>query len=213
MKKALTICFIIFGLGMLIPVSADEPVATEGSALQTLMTRQQIIEQAQQVLSEAPSDEARQETLNEAIRETFDFDRLGRESIARHWEAMTDEQKSEYTRLFRVLVEKSTVRKLKAYRAAGTEYTAVEEDSSEAVITTVVTSTDGDEVAIQYKMHRVNGRWWIWDTTIGLDIEISEYDASSAENYRSAFNRIVSDEGVEGVLQRLRSKYQDGAEL
>ena len=167
MKKAILSLVFILGLGVVVPLHADEPAAAEGSALQTLMSRQGVIEQAQRALANAPGDSVRQEALNRAIRETFDFDRLGRESIARHWASMTPAQQEEYMRLFRALVEKSTVRKLKAYRAAGTEYSTVSEEGNEAVITTVVTSTDGDEVAIQYKLHRVDGRWWIWDTTIG----------------------------------------------
>ena len=68
-------------------------------------------------------------------------------------------------------------------------------------------------MAIQYKMHKVNGRWWVWDTTIGLDTEISDYDVSTAENYRSAFNRIIRDEGIPGLIAKLREKERKGSDL
>ena len=212
MRRANTIIALILiaGLGIVLPSLAGEE---GGVALETLKARQKLVETAQDDLASAPDDSTRQESLNRAIRETFDFERLGRESIADHWKNMSAAQREEYLRLFRALVQKSTVRKLKAYRARGTEYVDVRTDSTEAVITTVVTSTDGDEVAIQYKMHRVRGRWWIWDTTIGLDVEITEYDVSSADNYRSAFNQIVSEEGIEKLLRKLRDKYRGGSEL
>ena len=214
MKRGITACIMaamcaLAGAG----VAFAQEQAQENAALETLKARQDIVEDAQTALAEAPDDTARKARLNRAIRETFDFAKLAKESLVDHWDEMTDEQKEEYVRLFKDLVEKSTVRKLKAYRAAGTEYTEVSSDTTNAVITTVVTSTDGDEVAIQYKLHKVDGRWWIWDTTIGLDIEITEYDVSSRDNYRSAFNRIISDDGIEGLLDKLREKHEGGNEL
>ncbi len=176
------------------------------TALEALQARQEVIAQAQSALDSAPDDLAKQEVLDRAIRETFDFKRLATESLARHWDSITEAQQSEYVRLFVELVQKSTVRTLRNYRAAGTEYVEVLEDSVQVVITTVVTSTSGEEAAIQYKLHRVDGRWWIWDRTIGLDTEITEYDVSSAENYTSAFNRMMREDGIESLLGRLRSK-------
>ena len=183
------------------------------SAREALKARQEQIADAQEALNAAPNSRQKKNALEQAIKETFDFERLARESIGRHWDAITPAQQAEYTRLFKELVQKSTVRKLKSYRAAGTEYVDVQQDSTEAIITTVVTSTGGEEVAIQYKLHQVNGRWWVWDTTIGLDTEISEYDVSTAENYRSAFNRIISDDGIEELLTRLRTKIEGDEEM
>ncbi len=187
--------------------------ATEQTALQALKQRQRVIEQAQAALARAPRDTARQAALRDAITEAFDFDRLARESVGRHWNAMTPEQQREYLMVFRSLVQRSTVRKLQRYRAAGTTYSAPTGNAQNTVITTIVTSTSGEKVAIQYKMHRVNGRWWVWDTTIGLDTEISDYDVSTAENYRSAFNRIIRDEGIPGLIAKLREKERKGSDL
>jgi len=202
----LTFAALIFG-------SVAIACASPETALQALKDRQRVIERAQAALDRSPDDSTKEAALDRAVAETFDFDRLAHESIGRHWAAMTPAQQSEYMRLFRSLVHRSTVRKLENYRAAGTEYTDVQGDSTEAVITTIVTSTKGEQVAIQYKLHRVNGRWWIWDTTIGLDTEITEYDVSTAENYRSAFNKLVSDEGINGLLSKLREKERGGTEL
>jgi len=185
----------------------------EQSALATLKARQRVVEQAQAQLARAPRNPARQAALDQAIRETFDFEKLARVSIGAYWQRMTSAQREEYLRLFTNLVQASTVRKLKAYRAAGTEYVSIEGDTNLTVITTVVTSTSGDQAAIQYKLYAVNGRWWIWDTTIGLDTEISEYDVSTAQNYKSTFNRIIRTDGIPGLLSKLRAKATGGEEL
>lgn len=183
------------------------------SALETLKEKQAAIERAQEAYDTAPADGPKKQALDRAVRDAFDFEKLARESIAGHWNAMTAEQREQYIRLFRSLVLRSTIRKLEEYRAAETHYTDVVADSTHAVITTVVTSTSGEQVAIQYKLHRNNGRWWVWDTTIGLDTEITEYDVSTAENYRSAFNKLVGDEGIEGLLNKLREKNRGGSDL
>ena len=176
------------------------------TATDALRARQDVIAAAQERLDAAPNSQARKDALAEAVRATFDFERLAHESIATHWEAMTPAQRDDYTDLFVNLVEKSTINMIETYRAAGTEYVDERQDVDNAVVTTIVTSTGGDEVAIQYKMYETDGRWWIWDRTIGLDTEITEYDVSSAENYRSSFNRIIRDDGVDELLRRLRTK-------
>ena len=213
MRRSIMAYIITAVCACAVAVPAQESAEQEESALETLKARQGIVEEAQEALAATPNDTARKSALNRAIRETFDFEKLAREAVVDHWDDMSEAQQAEYVRLFKDLVEKSTVRKLKAYRAAGTEYSEVTEEDGNAVITTIVTSTDGDEVAIQYKLHRVDGRWWIWDTTIGLDIEITEYDVSSRDNYRSAFNRIISNDGIEGLLGKLREKHEGGSEL
>jgi len=202
----LTVVTILFGVGL--NVYASGP-----TALETLKERQHSIERAQEALASAPGDSANKQALDRAIREAFDFDKLARESMGDHWNHMSPPQREEYLRLFRSLVLRSTTRKLEEYRAAGTEYAGVDADSTGAVITTIVTSASGEQVAIQYNLHRVNGRWWVWNTTIGLDTEITEYDVSTADNYRSAFNKLVGDEGIEGLLAKLREKEQGGSDF
>ncbi len=198
---------MVFGIVSL--ATAQSVDNSHSAAVDALDARQQVIADAQEALKAAPANQQRAEALNRAIRETFDFERLARESIGDNWNIMTEAQQTEYMRLFIELVESSTVSKLKNYRAADTEYVEVIDDGSEAIITTVVTSTEGDEVAIQYKLHKHDGRWWVWDTTVGLDTEITEYDISTAQNYRSAFNRIIGNDGAEELLSRLRTKAAD----
>jgi ABC-type transporter MlaC component len=202
---------LVFGAAILGLIFAAQ--ASAQTALQALKQRQRVIEQAQAALARSPRDSTREAALRNAITEAYDFDRLARESIGRHWATMSPAQRDDYLQVFRALVQRSTVRKLQRYRAAGTQYGATSGSQQKTIITTVVTSTSGDRVAIQYKLHRINNRWWVWDTTIGLDTEISEYDVSTADNYRSAFNRIVRDKGIAGLITQLREKEQRGSDL
>lgn len=206
MRKRYVLLSMALIFGTVAIATAQSVDNSHTKAVDALDARQKVIADAQDALKASPNDQQRSETLNRAIRETFDFERLARESIGENWNVMTEAQQAEYMRLFIELVESSTVNKLKNYRAADTEYIEIIDDGNEAEITTVVTSTEGDEVAIQYKLHKRDGRWWIWDTTVGLDTEITEYDISTAKNYRSAFNRIIGNDGVEELLSRLRTK-------
>jgi phospholipid transport system substrate-binding protein len=65
-------------------------------------------------------------------------------------------------------------------------------------VKTAVIGKDGKEIPIDYRMHQANGRWAVYDVNIG--------GVSLVSNYRTQFNRVVTTESYESLLQRLRDK-------
>jgi len=59
-------------------------------------------------------------------------------------------------------------------------------------------------VSIDYRMHLANGAWRV--------IDISTDGASMVQSYRRQFRRIISREGWDGLLSRMRSRLEDGGD-
>ena len=51
---------------------------------------------------------------------------------------------------------------------------------------------------IAYSMHNVGGTWRVFDVTTD--------SVSMVANYRSQFHSIISEHGIDGLLQRMRDR-------
>jgi phospholipid transport system substrate-binding protein len=180
--------------------------------LQTLKDQMAQITQAQRDLA-ASSTDANRDQLLVAVKGTFDFDRLARESLGDDWADASPSVRREYLEFFGSVVEQSTLRKLEIFEVGQTEYQAPVHDSSGASITTLTSSGEGDEIAVLYMLHKTPDGWRVYDMVIGTFEEIDpEFDVSTSQNYRDAFHRIVVDEGWESLLRTLRDRHAKNQE-
>ena len=58
-------------------------------------------------------------------------------------------------------------------------------------------------VAIDYRLHQLNGNWRV--------IDISTDGSSLVESYRRQFRRIIRREGWDGLLNRMRARLEGGS--
>ena len=136
----------------------------------------------------------------------LDVDELGRRALRDHWSKLSAEQRREFTRLLRDLVDANYLKALRArltYEVAYLDETAA--SSSVRVATEVTAMRNGrkQRMPIDYVLHRQNDDWRVFDiVTDGVGL---------VENYRSQFNKVIGKEGVEGLLTRMRKKKLEGA--
>jgi phospholipid transport system substrate-binding protein len=138
--------------------------------------------------------EANRERLKDVLNDLVDFWELSRRSLGRHWEDLSDQQKSDFVEVFEALIRNSSVRKLSMYRADTIEYVASDQSADRAVVTTTARK-DRKEVEIIYHMHRADGEWRIYDMVID--------GASTVRNYRDSFYREIARSSYEQMYERL----------
>ena len=71
-------------------------------------------------------------------------------------------------------------------------------DGDQATVKTSIVARDGKEIPVDYRMHQIDGRWTVYDVSI--------QGVSLVANYRTQFNRVVTTESYESLVQRLRDK-------
>ena len=56
----------------------------------------------------------------------------------------------------------------------------------------------GEEIAVNYKLHKVDGDWMVYDVVIE--------NISLVNNYRAQFTRLLAKASFAGLLDRIREK-------
>ena len=111
---------------------------------------------------------------------------------------------TEFEDLLTRLIRQNYLKRITQSGDGTVEYVGEERRPRATKVTTKVRFTrDGVEQVIEvaYVMHVVGGKWFVRD--------IITEGVSLAKNYRYEFNKILRDEGIDGLVTRLETKLAD----
>lgn len=129
----------------------------------------------------------------------FDFERMSRWVLGRHWRDASEAQRERFTEEFRTLLVRTYARALAEYSEQEVEFLATRERAEDDVLVrTEVRQSGGPPIPIHYSMHRTDGTWKVYDVTID--------GISLVTNYRSAFSSQIRQGGVERLIDRLAER-------
>ena len=142
--------------------------------------------------------EVRRAKVRKIAEDIFDYPDTARRALGPHWNARTPEQRQEFVKLFSEILDRLYRSKIELYQGERVQYVGETIDGSEATVKTMIVTKAGTEVPVDYRMHRKDGRWLVYDVIIeGMSL---------VANYRTQFNKIVQTEGYESLVLRLRAK-------
>ena len=144
----------------------------------------------------------RREKLKEVINQRFDFTEMARRSLGPEWRRRSAEEQNEFVKLFADLLEQAYLEKIESYNGEKVRYLKEREDNTNAEVSTKVVDNRGQEFSLDYRLHKVNGDWKVYDVVIE--------DISLVNNYRSQFNRVLAKGSFEELLTRLKEKKFSG---
>jgi phospholipid transport system substrate-binding protein len=145
--------------------------------------------------------EARRKAIRSVADEVFDWQETGKRALARHWQPLSPEQRTEFATLFADLVERSYLAKIEAFSGERIVYAGDHVDGDQATVRTKLVTKANTEVPLEYRMTRQGERWRVHDVVIE--------GVSLVATYRSQFNRIITQSSYEELTKRLRSKQQE----
>ena len=165
------------------------------------------IERALKVLEDPElAKESRMLERRAAIRrianDIFDFTETTRRSLGPHWQARTPQEREEITRLYADLLERSYIGKIEMYSGEKIQFVGDGIDGDQASVRTRLVTTQGTEIPVDYRMHRVGERWLSYDVVIE--------GVSLVANYRAQFNKIIQSSGYGALVKKLAAKEQEG---
>jgi phospholipid transport system substrate-binding protein len=140
----------------------------------------------------------RRDKLKEVIYQRFDFTEMARRSLGSEWRRRSPEEQKEFVKLFTGLLERAYLDNIESYSGDKFRYLKEQEDNSHAQVDTKIIDNKGQEFSVNYRLHKVNGDWKVYDVVIE--------DISLVNNYRSQFNRVLATSSYEELVNRMKGK-------
>ena len=124
-----------------------------------------------------------------------------RRALGPHWQRLGPKDRQEFVSLFTDLLERSYISKIERYSGEKTLYTGDAIDGDLATVKTRFITKSGKDIPVDYRMHRKNDRWIVYDV-------VAE-GISLVGNYRTQFNKILQTASYEDLVARLKGKQID----
>ena len=149
-------------------------------------------------LKKPQNAEKRRTQIREVARELFDFEEMGKRALARHWAARTPEQRKRFTELFADLLENSYVSKIESYGGEKILYLPEQADADTVTVRSKIVTQRGTEIPLDYRLQKKGDRWDAYDVAIE--------GVSLVANYRSQFNKIITQSSYEELVKKMEQK-------
>lgn len=149
-------------------------------------------------LQEKDSIAALQVAVRKIAIQVFGLAETAREVLGPHWNARTPAEQEEFAQLFADLLEATYIAQMDRQQGLKIRYLGELIEGDQALIGARLITRRGVEVAVDARLLRREGRWFIYDVSIeGI---------SFLSNYRSQFDRIIRKSSYEELVHRLKAK-------
>ena len=161
------------------------------------------VNQGVEILKNAKLDNQKQraqviDRLRQIVYPLFDFNEMAMRSLGANWRRLNPQQRKEFVSTFTALLEKTYTDQIDLYKGQQVVYTGESIDSDYAQVDSRIIDKNGQTYSVVYKLHRVDGKWRIYDV-------IAE-NISLVNNYRSQFNRVIARSSFEELLKIMNSR-------
>jgi phospholipid transport system substrate-binding protein len=140
----------------------------------------------------------RRDQLRQILFARFDFTEMAKRALGSNWRRRTPQEQEEFIRLFSDVLERAYADIIESYTDEKIVYVYERVDGTYADVASKILTSRGEEYSINYKVHLISNEWKVYDV-------VAE-NISLVNNYRSQFNRVISNASYEELVRRLRDK-------
>jgi phospholipid transport system substrate-binding protein len=199
MKRTnLPVFFAVVGLSVNLIVASISFAGTDAT-IQLKSTIDKVIKIAKdEGLKSNKSD--RRMAMQKAIDERFSYSQMVRRSLGKTWDSLSDQDKKDFIKLFKGLLENSYASKLESYSDEKINYTGEVIKGKYALVKTDVVRPNST-IGVDYKLILDNGKWEVYDFVIE--------GVSMIRNYKSQFTKIIRRDSYEALVAKLTKKISE----
>src|SRR6476620_12170007 len=130
----------------------------------------------------------------------FNFSAMTALALGQNWNKATPEQKKRLTEEFRTLLVRTYASALAAYSEQKLEFRPLRAKPTDTDVTVQVRvlQPGAQPVPIDYSMEKTASGWKVYDVMVG--------GVSLVANYRTEFNNVVRESGIDGLIKNLSTK-------
>jgi len=136
----------------------------------------------------------------EKVLPLIDFEEAARLAVGRAWAQATPEQRKKLVEEFRRMLVRTYSNAISAYEGQTMQVLPVrmKPGDTEVTVHNRYIRAGGKPLPVDYQMHKTDQGWKIYDITVeGVSLVLT---------YRSEFDAIVKQEGIDGLIKRLEEK-------
>jgi len=138
--------------------------------------------------------------INDKVLPHFNFVSMSALAMGQSWNKATPEQKKRVTEEFKTLLVRTYASALASYSDQKFDFRPLRAKPSDTDVTVNVRvlQQGAQPVPIDYSMEKTASGWKVYDVMVG--------GVSLVANYRTEFNNLVRESGVEGLIKNLSAK-------
>jgi phospholipid transport system substrate-binding protein len=136
----------------------------------------------------------------EKVLPHIDFEEATRLAVGRAWAQATPEQRKKLVEEFRKMLVRTYSNAISAYEGQTMKVLPVrmKPGDTEVTVHNRYIRAGGQPLPVDYQMHKTDQGWKIYDITVeGVSLVLT---------YRSEFDAIVKQEGIDGLIKRMTEK-------
>jgi phospholipid transport system substrate-binding protein len=149
------------------------------------------------VSSPSRGEPERREEVKRLLLPRFDWPEMAKRTLGKHWPKVAERQ-NEFVSAFTEFVGNAYLGTIGGYKDEKIIFAGERRDQNLAEVETKLVPNKGEPMAVNYRLHVVQGEWKIFDVVID--------DISLVSNYRSQFNRILAKSSLDDLVKQLREK-------
>jgi len=130
----------------------------------------------------------------------FNFQAMTASAVGRNWDKATPEQKTRLNEEFRTMLVRTYSSAIAAYSNQKFDFRPLRAKPTDTDVTVNVRvlQSGTQPVTIDYDMEKRPSGWKVWDVRVA--------GISLVANYRTEFDTLVRDSGIDGLLKALQAK-------
>jgi len=195
MNKRITGLILIFAILLVIPLQGY--AATPKETVETGVNK--VLKTLGDPAFKAKPKEQQIATIGEEIDHVFDFKELSRRTLGKQWKKMSAEQRIEFVKLFKELLQGVYADRLLAYSDQKVIFDKeIMLKKGRAEVQSYLQTSDGKKIPLFYRLTDKSGSWKVYDIIIE--------GVSMVKNYRTQFRQILAKDSPDKLLEILRDK-------
>ena len=149
-------------------------------------------------LKDRSQTQTRRRALRAVMEGVIDFPDVAQRALGPHWQARTELERGEFVAIFKDLMTYSYIATMETYVGQNMRLVAESKNEDLTSVVTKVQGRQGRPSSVEYRMHRREDRWLVYDIFVD--------GVSLVGNYRAQFNTLVRTSSYAELLRRMRAR-------
>jgi len=149
-----------------------------------------------------PIQQRENQRIVESVHGVLDFEGLAERSLGSTWDSLKPKERQEFLELLRrIFAEVAYPQSSKFFGELDLEYDDVGERDDRHVVAIAVSHPDEGLIDLEFFLDEVDGEWKVVDLHMDM--------VSLALDIRALMQKIISDDGYDELIRRMKSKLEE----